>query len=446
MNSSPKGTDPQGFSSLAHAGEDGALTLSVLVEGVHCAACIGKIESALSRESGVQRARLNFSTKRLTLCWNADAPPDRADTLVRVVQDLGYVVHPYDPESSRLKTQEEERFLLLCLGIAGFAAGNIMLLSVGLWTTNTETMGFATRSFLHWISAGIGLPAILFSGRVFFRSAFRALSAGHANMDVPISVALLLTSGISLFETIRHGEHVYFDSAVMLMFFLLVSRYLDFRARRTARSVAEDLLGSLEGFALLVEGSSIRRIAIRDVREDMLLQIPAGERFPVDGTLCAGQETQVDTALVTGETLPRTLSEGAEVHAGTINLSAPVRILVSKAAENSLLADMVRLMEKAEQGQARYVHLANRIARLYTPVVHTLALATFLGWWLFGESDWQTALMTAVTVLIVTCPCALGLAVPVVQVLATGRLMKKHILLKSGDALERLAAPSRSSY
>lgn len=168
------------------------------------------------------------------------------------------------------------------------------------------------------------------------------------------------------------------------------------------------------------------------------MRVAAGEKFPVDGFLLEG-ETDVDTSLVTGETLPRHAGKDTEVYAGTLNLSAPVVIRVAKAAEDSLLSDIVRLMEKAGQGQAEYVRLADKAAQLYTPVVHTLSAATFLGWWLGLGADWQDALMVAITVLIITCPCALGLAVPVVQVLATGRLMKEGVLVKAGDALERLA-------
>ena len=258
-------------------------------------------------------------------------------------------------------------------------------------------------------------------------------------MDVPISLALTLAGGMSLFETFNHGEHVYFDSAVMLMFFLLIGRYLDFRARKKARSTAIDLLSTLQGFAIIIDGGKSRKILIRDLTEDMIVQVAVGEKFPVDGVIEEG-ESEVDTSLVTGETLPRPVAVGEDVYAGTINLSAPVTIRVAKAAEDSLLADIVRLMEKAEQGQALYVRVADRVAQLYTPFVHSVALLAFLGWFFVGDLAWQDALMIAITVLIITCPCALGLAVPVVQVLATGALLKKNILVKSGDALERLAS------
>ncbi|MCB1839497.1 MAG: cadmium-translocating P-type ATPase [Alphaproteobacteria bacterium] len=430
-----EGSALSGYEALVRPTSEGACSLDVVVGGVHCAACIQKIESTLSAQSDVESARLNFSTRRLNIRWHG--LPERGNELVALVQKLGYDVRPFDARANQ-EESEEEKFLLICLGVAGFAMGNIMLLSVGLWSTDTQTMGMATHDFLHWISALIAIPAVIFSGRPFFRSAFKALSHGQSNMDVPISVGVLLACIMSFGEVLRHAEHVYFDSAVMLLFFLLIGRYLDFRARRHARSAATDLLSTLSGFARVVENGKTRNLPIRDLKEGMVVLVAAGEKFPVDGEVVEGI-AEVDTSLVTGETLPRLVSLGGDVYAGTMNLSGPVTLRVAKAAEDSLLSDIVRLMEKAEQGQAQYVRLADRVASLYTPVVHLLAVSAFVLWWGVMGIAWQDALMISVTVLIITCPCALGLAVPVVQVLATGRLMKTHVIVKSGDALERLA-------
>lgn len=425
----------QGYEHLVRKIGENKNLLEVAISGVHCAACIQRIESSLIDQQDVSKARLNFSTRRLVIEWVGSSA--RANKFVQIIESLGYGVSPFD-ERANISDLEEERFLLLCLGVAGFAMGNIMLLSVGLWTTDIHTMGMATRDFMHWISGLIAFPSVLFAGRPFFRSAFKVLSKGHTNMDVPISLAIVLACAMSLFETINHGEHVYFDSAVMLLFFLLIGRYLDFRARRSARQAATDLLGTLSGFAHVMENGVLRTIPIRDLREGMMVHVAVGQKFPVDGIVAQGC-SEIDTSLVTGETLPREVHKGEGVFAGTMNISAPLVICVSKAAEDSLLADIIRLMEKAEQGQAHYVRIADRLARLYTPVVHVMALSAFLFWWGWMGMEWQPALMIAVTVLIITCPCALGLAVPVVQVLAVGRLFKRGILVKSGDALERLS-------
>ncbi len=438
-NSAPVHSEVEdlGYAGLVSLNDDGGLEISVLVSGVHCAGCINKIESSLKRLDNIKNVRLNFSTSRLSIVWEGDLA--LVNDYVSIIENLGYGIKPYDPDTARLELDTQERFLLLCLGVAGFAMGNLMLLSVGLWTTSAEIMGTATRDFMHWISAVIALPTIMFSGRPFFRSALKAISSGHTNMDVPISIALILAGGMSVLETINHGEHVYFDSAVMLMFFLLIGRYLDFRARKNARSTATDLLGAISGFANVIDGKKISRVLIRDLQEGMIVRVAMGEKITVDGVVMDGK-SEVDTSLVTGETMPREVLAGDDVFAGTINLSAPITVKVSKAADDSLLADIVRLMEKAGQGQAKYVRLADRAAKLYTPIVHIFAVAAFIGWFFVGGLDWQAALLISITVLIITCPCALGLAVPVVQVLASGRLMRSGVLIKSGDALERLAS------
>lgn len=425
-----------GYENLAVSKQDNIYELNVFVTGVHCAGCIQKIESHLLDDKSIEFARLNFSTNRLTFSWTG--LPEQANDYVDKIEKLGYGVKPYDKDVQESESQKEEKFLLFSLGVAGFAMGNIMLLSFGLWMTTGETMGIATRDMMHWIQALIGIPTIFYAGQPFFRSAYKVLSNRHTNMDVPISLALILAGSMSLFETFNHGEHVYFDSAVMLMFFLLIGRYLDFRARKKAQSNATDLLSSLQGFATVISGNKTSKVLIRDLKQDMIVLINAGQSFPIDGVVEEGK-SEVDTSLVTGETKPISIEEGKEVYAGTLNLTNPVKIRVAKAAENSLLADIVRLMEKAEQGQAQYVRIADKAAKLYTPFVHTIALLAFLGWLFVGGIGWQGSLMIAITVLIITCPCALGLAVPVVQVLATGELMKKNILVKSGDALERLA-------
>lgn len=243
-----------GYDTAARTHTDGHHSLYVQVQGVHCAGCIRKIEHGLTQCSFVTSARLNFSTQRLHIEWQGDVQD--ANTLVQIVVNLGYEVQPYTPDEALESEQAHERFLLLCLGAAGFAMGNIMLLSVGVWSTSSETMGEATRDFLHWIAAFIALPTILFSGRPFFRSAIQALRAKQTNMDVPISIALILTGGMSLVETLRHGEHVYFDSAVMLIFFLLIGRVFDFRARKAARSTASSLLSTFAGFTRVLEGGA----------------------------------------------------------------------------------------------------------------------------------------------------------------------------------------------
>ncbi|MDH3918304.1 MAG: heavy metal translocating P-type ATPase, partial [Rhodospirillales bacterium] len=425
------------FTGYARPRGEGEQSLDLIVEGVHCGGCVQRIERALARRDEVTHARLNLTTRRLALAWRG--PPESAEHLARTVEDLGYPVAPYEPARLSAAEGRAETQLLRALAVAGFAAGNVMLLSVAVWAGHFQDMGPATRGLLHWFSALIALPAIAYAGRPFFRSALQALKSGHTNMDVPISLAVLLAAGMSLFETMAGGRHVYFDSAVTLLFFLLIGRYLDRRARGKARAAAERLLAlDTRPVTVLSEDGARVLLPAEQVGPGMTVLAAAGERIAVDGRVRAGR-SELDTSLITGETLPAPTQPDDPVFAGTLNLTAPLTLEVTAVGEDTLLAEIVRLMELAEQRRARYVELADRVARLYAPLVHGLALATFLGWTFLLGAPWQTALLTAVAVLIITCPCALGLAVPAVQVIASGRLLGRGTLLKSATALERLA-------
>ena len=417
---------------------DGTAALHLMVENVHCAGCVQRIESGLRSVPGVVEARVNLSAKRLRLRWH-DGVTRGADLVARLAA-LGYRAVPFDPDAMANARAADERTLLRSLAVAGFAAANVMLLSVAVWAGAVEDMGPATRDFMHWISALIALPAIAWAGQPFFRSAVTALRARALNMDVPISVAVALTAAMSLWETARGGEHAYFDAGVTLLFFLLIGRYLDSRARSLARSAAERMavLGAVAARVIGADGAE-RMVPSRLLAPGMTVAVAPGDRIPADGRIADG-ETDIDTSLVTGESVPCAARAGDRVFAGTLNLTGALRIAVTAAADDTVLAEIVRLMEAAEQRRGRYVRLADRAARYYAPLVHLAALVTFVGWWLAAGIDWQPALLIAVSVLIITCPCALGLAVPAVQVVASGRLLRGGILVKQADALERLAA------
>ncbi|MBP7252047.1 MAG: cadmium-translocating P-type ATPase [Alphaproteobacteria bacterium] len=407
----------------------------LMVEGMRCAACAFLIERTLNAEPNVA-ARMNLTTRRLTLNWQG--APERVNALIAKVAAKGYQLMPFDQSVVESAEQKQTQHILRCLAVAGFASGNIMIVADALWAASPETMGGATRDLLHWVSALIALPTVIYAGQPFFASAWQALQHHRTNMDVPIAVALLLTSAMSVVEMLRHGSYVYFDCVTMLIFLLLAGRYLDRQARGRARAAAQNLLTMTAGSAVICVDGGTKLLPMQELQPGMVLQVAVGERIAADGKVLAGV-SEIDPSFMTGETITTPVRPGDAVFSGMVNCVAPLQVTVMAVGAESLVGSLLTLMEQAEQGQARYVRLADRIAAFYTPVVHGLALAAFLLWWLVLGSGWQSALLTATTVLIITCPCALGLAVPVVQVLASSRLFKKGMLLKAADALERFA-------
>ncbi len=400
------------------------------VEGMRCASCIARIERRLTEVPGVTDARVNLSARRVRV--NHDPAVDD-DRIVAAFQAVGFDAHPFAAESDTATHSMESRRLMLALAVAGFAAMNVMLLSVSVWSG----AGGTTRELFHWISALIAVPAVAYAGRPFFVSAWAAVRQRRTNMDVPISIGVILTVAMSLFETATGGEHAYFDGALMLLFFLLTGRVLDSVMRAKAENSVAALLRRVPSEAtVLVEGRHERR-GVDTLMPGDLLAVAAGERIAVDGVVVEGS-SEVDRALITGESLPESVAAGQQVIAGTINLARPLTIRATAVGSDTAIADIVRLMEEASGSKSLYVRIADRAARLYAPAVHSLAALSFLGWMLAGASVHQS-LLIAVAVLIITCPCALGLAVPIAQVVSAGALMKHGVLVKDGSALERLA-------
>jgi Cu2+-exporting ATPase len=409
--------------------------VSLIIDNMTCGSCIGRVERALRDAPGVSAARANLAAKRVAVTFDeAATEPLR---LIEALDRSGYRAAELigDADDS---TAERADDLLRRIGVAGFAAANVMLLSVSVWAGFASDMDQSAADLFHWLSALIAMPAVAFAAQPFFRSAYAALKAGRLNMDVPISLGIGLATAMSLFQTIRGTDQVYFDAAISLTFFLLIGRYLDEKVRVRARGAAENLLGlkALAADVLDTDGR-VRRLPARALLPGMRVQVPAGERVPVDGRVLSG-ETHVDTSLITGESVPRPTASGEIVHAGTVNLTRAIVVEATATDDNTLLAEIARLIAAAEQGRGQYVRLADRAARLYAPAVHILGAATLLGWLIVG-SGFEQALTYAVAVLIITCPCALALAVPAVQVSATGRLFAKGVVVKAADGLERLS-------
>lgn len=398
---------------------------------IHCAACMRTVEAALTAVPGVSSARVNLTLKRVAVVARPDIT---VDDLVPVVQAAGFEAHELDTTAlAATETDRAGRDLLMRLAVAGFAAMNVMLLSIAVWSGAEGN----TRDLFHWMSALIVIPAVAFSAQPFFGNAVQALKAGRLNMDVPISLAILLALATSLWETALSGEHAYFDAAIALTFFLLTGRYLDHRTRSVARSAAEELaaLEVLRAWRLTDAGEE--QVSVSDLSIGDVVRVRPGARLPVDGTVVAGA-SELDRSLLTGETVPVTAAPGHGVSAGEVNLTGPLEVRATAVGRDTALQRMADLVAVAESGRSRYTSLADKAAKLYAPGVHILSALAFLGW-LMWSGDLRVAVNIAAAVLIITCPCALGLAVPAVTTAASGRLFRRGLLIKDATALERLA-------
>lgn len=400
---------------------------------IHCAACISGVERTLLSEPSVTAARVNLTRKRVTV--TVLDTPEAEDRLIRILRARGFEARPLDgARLSGTRKDPEGRALLARIGVAGFASMNVMLLSVAVWSGATD----ATRDLMHWLSALITLPAVAFAATPFFRSAGRALAAGRTNMDVPISTAILLALAVSLSETMLSGEQAFFEAAIMLTFFLLVGRYLAHAARLSARSAAAELAAlEVRRARRPLPDGTFETVPVDALREGDMIVVAAGDRVPADGLVTEGR-SELDRSMLTGETLPQAIAPGDPVHAGMINLTGSLRVRVVGLGDDTLLRRITHLVEAAELARGSCATLADRAARAYAPLVNVLGVGALLYWGL-TLGDWRTAFNIAAAVMIVTCPCGLGLAVPAVQTAASARLFRRGVLLKDGTALERLA-------
>ncbi|SMC50226.1 heavy metal translocating P-type ATPase [Primorskyibacter flagellatus] len=418
--------------ALADRGAVKDADLALSLPTIHCAACISTVEKVLNGTPGVHKARVNLTLKRAQIVAE---PETTAALLIARLESAGYEAHELDATALHAtQTDRAGRDLLMRMAVAGFAMMNVMLLSVAVWSGAEG----ATRDMFHWISAAIALPVIVFSAKPFFVNAWGALRVGRLNMDVPISLAIALAVVTSLWETSLSGEHAYFDAAVALTFFLLTGRYLDHRTRAIARSAAEELAALEVPRARRVwpDGSETE-VPVAELRLGDLIRVRPGGRMPVDGEITAGT-SELDRSLLTGETLPIYAEPGQVVSAGEVNLTGPLTVRATAVGRDTSLHRMADLVAVAESGRSRYTSLADKAAKLYAPGVHILSALAFVGWYL-ATFDPRTALNIAAAVLIITCPCALGLAVPAVTTAASGRLFRRGLLIKDATALERLA-------
>jgi len=406
--------------------------IHLLVEGIHCPACVWLIERGLRREPGVISAEVSLTTKRVHLRW--DSSSVQLSRLIKALTRIGYSAIPYDRETAEGAIRKSNRSMLFRLFFAGFAAMNMMWIAIALYSgANRDEF----RDFFHWMGLLLATPTLFYSGYPFFRGAVGGLRAGHLTMDLPIVIGLSVTYAYSIYVTLSRtliGE-VYFDTVTNLTFVILIGRYLEGMFRQQAVSATKRLMELQPRVATIIRGDQEQLVPIRAVLPGDQVLIKPGYTVPVDGVVLAGQ-SEVIEAMLSGEAKPLVKQAGDRVTAGTINTTGALRVEVRTRLQDNALSRIIRLVEDAQSSKAPIQRIADRIVPWFVLVTLFCAGATFFFW---SGRDFELALMAATSVLIITCPCALGMATPMSIAVASGLGAKHGILVKNGLVLETLS-------
>lgn len=407
----------------------------LMAEGIHCAACVWLIEHRLAKEAGVLLASVNFTTRRIRLKW--DTRQIALSRILQILAELGYPSLPYDPQLSQKALEDYNRGLLYRFAFAAFAMMNIMWVAISLYFGADDDPEY--KQFFHWVAFGLATPTLLYSGQPFFVGAWQALRARRLGMDVSISLGILTTYVYSVYVTLvpESGGGVYFDTLVDFMFFLLLGRYLESVSKSKAVDATHRLLDLQPKVARkrLVDGSE-KIEAVRLLKAGDAVWVHPGDRFPVDGRVVSG-ETHVNESMLTGESRPVHKREGDLVSAGTHNQEGAVLVTVERILADTSLGRIIALVEDAQASKAPIARTADRVIPYFVAVTLSLSAFALLYWW--WQANLDTAVMAATAVLIVTCPCAFGLATPMAIAVASGVGARLGILVKHGAVLERLS-------
>ena len=414
---------------------DGLRTVELYLEGVHCASCVWLVERVTLAVPGAVRAELDVTRALASITW--DPEQTSLSQVARFLDSIGYRPHPFRGIRAELVRRAEDRAMALRVGVAGALAGNVMMLATALYAGWFGGMDPVTERYLRWVSLLLTTPALIWPGRVFFQGALAALRTRRLHMDVPVAIALAAGYLRGAVNTVTDQGPIYFDGVATLIFLLLVGRWLQQRAQRSAADAAELLHSLSPRTARLVDGDGVHEIPSEALMPGMQVEVRAGELCPADGRVQSGR-SHVDTALLTGESRPVGVAPGDPVFAGTVNRSASLRVAVEETGEASRLGRILREVEAGSRRRAPVVLTADRLAGAFVAVVLILATATWL-WWLPRNPD--VALDNAIALLIVTCPCALALATPLAITSAIGKAARNGMLIKGADAIEVLARP-----
>ncbi len=408
---------------------------SLLLEGITCAACVWLNEKQIAGLDGVISVQINYATHRVQLIW--DEATIRLSDILAAIRSIGYSAHPYDPNQQHKLLQTERKNAIRRIGVAGVLGMQIMMLSVALYFGDWVGIADNYRRLFYWAAFILCGPILIYSARPFFAAAFRDIKNGQTGMDIPVALGLTIAFAASVLTTVRGAGHVYYDSVAMFVFFLSTARFFEFRAREHSADVNERLTRVTPATAhrlSRVDGKT-ETVAVAELIPCDQVRVFAGEIVPTDGVIVSGVSS-VDESLLSGESLPRSCKAGDQVVGGSVNAESPILVRVESVGEETVLSHMLRLMQRAQSEKPAVAISANKIAGWFVSGILTLAVLSGVGWYLAGNERW---LEIVISLLVVTCPCALSLATPAALTAATGALASAGILVTRGHALETLS-------
>lgn len=424
---------PELQKSFVRGTEGNVREASLILEGIVCAACVWLNENHVKQLPGVLDFRINYSTHRATLKWDNDTL--HLSDVLKAISEIGYHAHPFDPGRLESLQKKEKSAALRRIAVAGLGMMQVMMIAVAMYVGAVSDMDTGMRNFLRWISLVMTTPVVFYSARVFFTSAWRDLRHGRFGMDVPVSLAIGIAFGASVWATLTGGGEVYFDSVSMFTFFLLSGRYLEMAARHKAGQVAEELVRLMPATATRLRDGEQEVIPVSQLEPGDHVLIKPGEVVPADGKVLTGISS-TNESLLTGESLPCRKQTGDALVGGTVNMESPLTMQVDKVGDNTVLAAIIRLLERAQAEKPSLARLAEKVAARFVPLILLTAAVVFV-WWYQHAPD--RAFWIALSVLVITCPCAFSLATPAALTAATGLLTSRGVLTTRGHALETLA-------
>lgn len=405
--------------------------VSLMIEGIHCAACIWLIEKVLGETDGIIAARVNFSTNRVRVQW--DSKRLSVGEIIKKISSLGYGAVPYDPASSEAVLAGKNNDTLVRLVVAGFSTVASMFLAEGLYAGYFWGIDASSRNFMQWLSMFISIPAVFYSAIPFMKGAYNGLRNRAMTMDLPIALGALIAFFYSAWATVNKRGDVYFDSAAMFICLILAGRYIESSSRKKAGNATERLLGLGAKSATVIRNGESVIVPVDSVLAGEIVEVKPGENIPVDGVVIEG-ESRVDETMLTGESGHVKKVAGSKVSGATMNVDGRFLFRVTAVGEDTVLSKIIRLVEDAQSSKAGIQRLADRIAAWFVPAILGIATLTYFYW---SIQDPSHAVIYAVAVLIITCPCALALATPAAIIAGTGAGAREGILIKNGEVLEK---------